>query len=156
MTLTDVRRFCVPRDVVEKTEEALRHAGRDGYELFVLWSGTINGEGFVARTPHVPAQKSYRVRRRELLVRVEGEALHKLNTWLYEAGEILGVQIHAHPADAYHSDTDDNFPIVTALGGVSIVAPDFCRDGLFVEGTAVYRLEPKGWVEQERSLVEVV
>ena len=156
MRLTDVRRFCVSGDVVKKTEEALRHAGRDGYELFVLWSGTINGDGFAVRTPHVPAQKSYNVRGGELLVRVEGEALHKLNAWLYGAGEILGVQIHAHPTDAYHSETDDTYPIVTALGGVSIVAPDFCRDGLFVDGTAVYRLEPDGWIEQEASLVEVV
>jgi hypothetical protein len=151
----DVRRFYVPHEIVTETEEALRHAGRDGYELFVLWSGKIAEGTFSVQTPHVPAQKSYRARG-ELLVRVEGEALHKLNAWLYSEGELLGAQVHAHPGDAYHSETDDTYPIVTELGGVSIVAPDFCRDGLFVDGTAVYRLDRNGWIEQGPSLVWVV
>ena len=34
------------------------------------------------------------------------EELHRLNKWLYENGETLGVQIHTHPTDAYHSATD--------------------------------------------------
>jgi hypothetical protein len=50
----------------------------------------------------------------------------------------------------------NTFPIVTTLGGLSIVAPDFCCKGLFVPGTAVYRLEVQGWVEKDASLVEVI
>jgi hypothetical protein len=155
MTLAELRRFRVPLELVEETEQALREAGRDGYELFVLWTGTIERDSLVVRTSHVPAQKSYRMHD-ELLVRVEGEALHELNTWLYESGEILAAQVHAHPGAAYHSGTDDSYPIVTRLGGISIVTPDFCSEGLFADGTAVYRLEPDGWIEQDRSLVEVV
>ena len=75
--------------------------------------------------------------------------------WLYEAGEMLAVQVHAHPTDAYHSDTDDTYPIVATLGGLSIGVPDFCSRGLFTDSTMIYRLEPKGWVEQPRDLVEV-
>ncbi len=156
MRLSEVRRFQVPQAVVIETEEALQRAGRNGYEAFVLWSGTIEDERFIVCTPHLPKQKSYKLRGRELLVRVEGEALHKLNARLYEARETLGVQVHAHPTAAFHSYTDDTFPIVTTLGGLSIVAPDFCGKGLFVPGTAVYRLEVGGWVEQGPSLVEVI
>ena len=72
------------------------------------------------RTLHIPQQDSYRTEN-GLLVRIQGPALHQLNRSLYESGETLGVQIHAHPTDAYHSETDDAFPIVTALGGISIV-----------------------------------
>jgi hypothetical protein len=156
VTLPDVRRFQVPRDVVVETEGALQHASRDGYEVFVLWSGTIEDDRFVVRTPHLPKQKSYRLRGHELLVRVEGEALHELNARLYETREILGVQVHAHPTTAFHSNTDDTFPIVTTLGGLSIVAPDFCYRGLFVPGTAIYRLEAQGWGQQNLSLIEVI
>jgi hypothetical protein len=102
----------------------------------------------------VPRQRSYKTPD-GLIVRVEGEALHKLNVWLYEKRQLLGVQIHAHPSAAFHSATDDAFPIVTALGGISIVAADFCRSGLLTAQTAVYRLNASGWAEVPLKLVEV-
>jgi hypothetical protein len=154
MTLADVDRFQVPSRIVEHTEEMLRQAGAEGYERFVLWSGCQKGRVFEIRTPHDPKQTSYRLPS-GLCVRVEGEELHQLNAWLYEAGEILAIQVHAHPTEAYHSDTDDTYPIVTTLGGISIVVPDFCRNGLFTQGTAIYRLEPRGWIEQPNGCVEV-
>ena len=154
MTLVDVEQFLVPPEIVEETEEALKRAGSEGYELFVVWSGVQNGTLFEVRTPHVPHQTSYRLSS-GLCVRVEGQELHRLNVWLYEAGETLAIQVHAHPTEAYHSDTDDAYPIVAALGSVSIVTPDFCRNGLFTNGTAVYRLERKGWIKQPNGCIKV-
>jgi hypothetical protein len=145
VSLEHVRRFDVSEEIVRTTEKALQLAGADGYELFVVWSGVLAGEVFTVVTPHVPHQASYKTHE-GLLVRVEGEALHALNAWLHENSEQLAVQVHAHPNDAYHSSTDDTFPIVTELGGLSVVAPRFGRDGLFVEGTAVYRLSDRGWL----------
>ncbi|MDO8717007.1 MAG: hypothetical protein Q7J73_09430 [Dehalococcoidales bacterium] len=154
MTLNIVRCFQVPREIVETTERELRRAGADGYELFVLWSGVIDKDTFIVSTPHVPRQESFRLEGSGL-VRVHGDALHKLNAWLYEAGQMLGVQIHAHPRAAFHSSTDDTFPIVTALGGLSIVAADFCEQGLLAKTTAAYRLFREGWIEQDLSVLEV-
>ncbi len=155
MTLAEVFRFRVPVGIVEDTERALLRAGTDGHELFVLWSGYQDGSLFEVRTPHVPRQTSYRLRD-GLCVRVEGEELHRLNRWLYEAGEILAVQVHAHPSRAFHSATDNTYPIVATVGGLSIVVPDFCRHGLFTGGAAVYRLEHSGWVEKPSNLVQVI
>ncbi|HMI99011.1 MAG TPA: hypothetical protein VK488_04165 [Gaiellaceae bacterium] len=154
MTLEGVEAFSVPEGVIAKTERSLRRAGRDGYELFVLWSGTHNGSSFRVETAHVPEQTSYR-RKGGLCVRVEGEALHKLNVWLFEHKETLGAQVHAHPTDAYHSGTDDTFPIVTTLGGLSLVVPDFCRAGLFA-GSAAYRLSLEGWREDSRPVTRLI
>lgn len=157
MTFEGIETFFVPGNVVADTERSLRGAGRDGYELFVLWSGTREGSSFNVRAAHVPRQTSYRSRR-GLYVRVEGDALHKLNTWLFDNGQVLGAQVHAHPTDAYHSDTDDAFPIVTTLGGLSLVVPDFCRAGLFPK-SAAFRLSLNGWSEDPRpvtKLIEVV
>lgn len=149
MTLETVSRFSAPIGIVEQTEEALRRAGSEGFELFVLWSGRVDGTTFKVSTAHAPAQDSFKTRT-GLLVRVEGEALHSLNSWLYEHSEMLGVQVHAHPDDAYHSETDDSFPIVSTVGGLSIVVPDFARNGLLVEGTATYRLSRSAsWDEVE-------
>jgi hypothetical protein len=144
MTLEAVRTFEIPRSVVAETEVSLQAAGNDGYELFVLWSGVTDADTFRIRTAHVPKQTSYQTED-GLLVRVEGPALHELNMWLFENKEMLGVQVHAHPGDAYHSQTDDTFPIMTVLGGLSIVAADFAWHGLFNRRTAAYRLAKRGW-----------
>ncbi len=154
MTLERVNRFSVPQSVVSSTVRSLRAAGREGYEMFVLWSGHLDGSQFNVRTAHVPAQTSYRLET-GLCVRVDGEALHKLNVWLFDSGESLGAQIHAHPADAYHSETDDTFPIVTMLGGLSLVVPDFCRRGLFVR-SAAYRLTGSGWSKDPRPTEKLI
>jgi hypothetical protein len=154
VTLETVETFSISKDIVAKTEDSLRAAGRDGYELFVLWSGEEEGSCFRVRTAHVPKQISFR-RKGGLSVRVEGEALHKLNVWLFEHEETLGAQVHAHPTDAYHSETDDTFPIVTVLGGLSIVVPDFCRGGLFA-GSAAYRLSRDGWSEASRPISQLL
>lgn len=158
-TLEGIDRFLVPVQIVRETETALRAAGARGLEVFVLWSGVANGRLFEVRCAHLPRQTSYRLEL-GLCVRVEGDELHRLNRWLFDAGERLAVQIHAHPTDAYHSATDDAFPIVTALGGLSVVVPNFGRDGLLGMGTRAYRLGVTGWRALDATelgrLIEVV
>ena len=155
MTLERITRFSVAQEIVRGTEEQLRKAGRDGYELFVLWSGNVERDRFFVRTQHVPKQTSYKLEGGGLCVRVDGDALHELNSWLYENREILGVQVHAHPTEAFHSDTDDTFPIVTVAGGLSVVAPDFCNRDLLGPRSAAFRLIGGIWIEQPLSVIEV-
>ena len=146
MSLQPIQVFEIPARVVGETEEALAGAGKDGYELFVLWTGHVHGTTFEVLRTYVPTQNSYRLDS-GLCVRVEGKELHLLNQWLYNEKQILGIQIHTHPKEAFHSETDDAYPIVTALGGLSIVVPFFCREGLWSRGTVVYRLTEGGWIE---------
>jgi hypothetical protein len=146
MTLEHVARFRVSRSILGRTETELRAAGKDGYELFVLWTGVVTDNVFDVVTPYVPKQTSYRLDT-GLCVRVDGDELHRLNRWLFDTGEILGVQVHSHPTDAYHSETDDTYPIVTLLGGLSIVVAEFGRHGIAGSSTAAYRLSMEGWID---------
>lgn len=143
----------MPPDLLEETEASLRAAGRNGHELFVLWTGRIGGTMFEVHNAHIPRQIAYRSER-GCGVRVNGDELHGLNAWLYEHAQVLGAQIHSHPEDAFHSDTDDTFPIVTADGGISIVTAYFCRDGLLAPSTATFRLTRGGWTSSP-SLVRI-
>jgi hypothetical protein len=154
--LHSVDRFVVRREVLERTESALRGAGEQGCELFALWSGTISDRIFLGTTVHIPEQKAYRLPD-GLLVKVEGPALHRLNVWLYEHDETLGVQVHAHPTHAFHSTTDDTYPIVTETGSLSIVAPYFAKDGVLSRGTACYRLSARGFrrIRHPRRVITV-
>jgi hypothetical protein len=152
VSLRGLKLFTIPSAIVKETEQNLSHAGRRGLELFVLWSGRVHETEFQVRTVHVPLQTSYRLDS-GLMVRVDGDALHQLNSWLYEHEEVLAVQVHAHPTEAFHSATDDTYPIVTAEGSISIVAADFCRHGLFSDSTVVYRLHDQDWLELDPPFV---
>ena len=145
-TLESIRRFVVPAVVVGETDAQLRIAGRERVERFVLWSGVRAQDTFIVRTAHVPRQIAYRFPE-GICVKVDGNELHRLNVWLYEHNEELGVQVHSHPTGAYHSETDDTYPIITVRGGLSLVVPDFGRTGLRGRGVASYRLGISGWEE---------
>lgn len=150
-----VENILVPNRFVVDTSNALQVAGRQHSELFVLWSGRVDGSCFRVENLHVPKQKSYRGED-GLSVVVEGPELHRLNVWLFEHGQIIGVQIHAHPDDAYHSETDDTFPIATTLGSFSIVVPEFARQGLLEARTKVFRLRLDGWIKEDAPKGELI
>lgn len=155
MNLTPFATLHLSRKQVADTEDALLEAGAEGFERFVFWSGRPTGSAeFAVEAVHVPTQRAFKTRK-GLLVRVEGDALHRMNAWLYEHEQVLIAQVHAHPTDAYHSETDDSFPVVTSEGGLSIVVPDFCKHGLITPETAIYRLSTSGWVEDSRVNLEV-
>ena len=158
MTLRGVQQFRIQASAIGETVEAIRSAGQEGYELFVIWSGQLDNDIFTVAQVHIPHQTSYRLDS-GLCVRIDGSELHRLNVWLYEARQVVGVQVHSHPAGAYHSATDDTYPIATLEGSLSIVLPFFGRDGWASSGIAAYRLELGGWLnltDPLSDLIEVV
>ena len=96
MTLEGVRRFRIQASAIVETVEAIRSAGQDGYELFAIWSGTCDDDVFKVAKVHIPRQISYQLDA-GLCVRIDGAELHRLNVWLYEAQQVIGVQVHSHP-----------------------------------------------------------
>jgi hypothetical protein len=146
VSLVAVQAFLAGPTVVADTEKGLREAGKDGYELFVLWTGHIDLDKFVVDHVYVPQQQAFKLDD-GLCVQVDASELHRLNMWLFKEKQLLGVQVHTHPRRAFHSETDDTYPIVTILGGVSVVVPNFCVGGFASPGTVVYRLSEEGWQE---------
>ncbi len=143
---SDITQIVVPRDVCEACHVHLRRVGRAKFEGFALWAGTRGGDIFSVHDALIPAQNGIKAES-GVCVRVESNELHRINVWLYEHGYSVIAQLHSHPTEAYHSDTDDTFPIVTTVGGVSIVVPDFAQRPFELEECAVYRLMPEvGWV----------
>jgi proteasome lid subunit RPN8/RPN11 len=100
----------------------------------------------------VPGQQSFSTPD-GLLVTVPGDALFNVNKLLHERGEILAAQVHTHPSSAYHSETDDHYPMVTLLGSLSIVIPDFARNAPSdIAAWAWYRLkEYSVWAPLEQQ-----
>ena len=143
-TFEAISEFVVPADLCDACDGQLREAGEIGNERFVLWSGVIRDECLMVKTMHVPKQTAYQLAG-GVCVRVDADELHRLNVWLYEHEERLAIQVHSHPTEAFHSDTDDAYPMVTTRGGLSLVVPDFARHGVRGPDTALYRLSSGGW-----------
>jgi hypothetical protein len=150
--LVGVRRFVVPAAVIDPTLDVLAGAGREGHEAFVVWGGTVQDGTLVFTSALVPEQTAHRTPD-GLLVTVTGQALFAVNQEFWRRGELLAGQVHSHPTDAYHSDTDDCFPLATLLGALSVVVPDFARDGRDgIRSWAWYRLVGIGlWAELDRD-----
>lgn len=129
MSLEAVREFVISPELVDQTLEPLQEAGSHGYEAFVLWGGRLDrNERFEFVSAYFPEQTTSRGKE-GLLVMVDGEALFHVNQTFYKRGLILGGQVHSHPTEAYHSETDDAYPLMTLIGGLSGVVPDFGDGG---------------------------
>ena len=156
-----VRHVRVSRSVIENMLESMREFGSHGWELLVLWLGEIeSGTGrATVRQAFVPKQKPI-TSEDGVGYFVGGETLFQLNRDLSETGLRLIAQVHSHPREAYHSDADDRYAIVTAQGGLSLVVPDFGFAPPDPASWAVYRLHGQDWLEVQtkemQSLFEVV
>lgn len=143
--LDHIRTVRVPRPLALEAHAHLQRMGWACSEGFALWAGQAEGDVFHVRRTIIPDQTSDQSLVGTCVI-VDGDELHRINVWLYENAMTLIAQIHSHPAEAYHSATDDAYPIVATSGGLSLVVPDFAKDPFSLARCAVYRLTPRqGW-----------
>ncbi len=148
----------LPSDILEQTGTWLRRVGRRNSEAFVLWAGGFRTpEEFDVTTGIFPEQTSIHSVF-GVGVRVEGEEIRRISRWLYENDKVLLGQVHSHPTQAFHSDTDDYFPLVTAKGQFSVVVPFFGRSALRdLSHCAVFRLSGYGdWKQLSAGQTNVI
>lgn len=137
----------VPRDVIEAVQQHLREAGVAQCEGVAFWAGQLAADVFEVQAALVPAQIQTRSED-GVAVTITGDELFRMNVWLHKNSMTVVAQVHSHPGEAYHSETDDDFSIMTQGGGLSIVVPDFARGPFALETAAVYRLDARGkWRE---------
>jgi proteasome lid subunit RPN8/RPN11 len=151
-----VREIRVPRDVVEAIQQHLREAGSTHREGVAFWAGQIAAEVFEVHAALVPAQIQTRSEE-GVAVMITGDELFRMNVWLHRNHMTVVAQLHSHPGEAYHSDTDNDYSIVTQAGGLSIVVPDFARGPFSLDSAAVYRLDAQGaWSELDAAAAKTL
>lgn len=148
--LLGVRSVEVPMREALHAHSHLQDVGKKGLEGFALWAGVVHGAVFHVRSAIIPAQTGMRARG-QVCVTVSAEELHRINVWLFNQGFTLIAQLHSHPTEAFHSDTDNAFPIATAVGSLSIVVPNFGAGKFALSRCAVYRLTFDGRWKQLSS-----
>ncbi len=129
----------------------LKGAGNKYFEAVALFAGTIEENHAIINKVIFPLQESSRSKH-GLMYTVRGDELHRINTWLYENKLKLIAQIHSHPREAYHSDTDNEFPIVSTVGSLSIVVPNFAQASINHLNWAYYMLQSETkWQELNQA-----
>jgi hypothetical protein len=153
-----IEKVKIGEEILPQTRKWLFKAGINHDEAFVLWAGLFNNyQEFIVTTTIYPKQKSLHTIN-GVGVYVDGEELFKINKWLYENKLILFAQVHSHPTEAYHSNTDDNFPLVNAKGQFSIVIPYYAgTPKIDLTCCAIYRLNNNGiWDAIQKDIIKSI
>jgi len=123
--------------ILESTFSALRECGRGACECAVYWIGPsesnlVNG---VAHPIH---------RRSPFGYEINDDWLTDFWKHLAASKHSVKAQVHTHPGEAFHSATDDNWPIVSQEGFLSIVIPDFATGETSLKNAWIGRLGGDG------------
>lgn len=158
--LSAINNIVLPLEHITSVYEHLRYMGKHGAEGVAVWAGIFSSDQeFVIQKTIIPKQKSF-ISNSGLHYLVDGDEMFRLGELLHASGLSLIAQIHSHPGEAYHSETDDAYPIVTKAGAISIVVPDFASAPFTIENWAVYMLSKSGeWKklpkEKIRNLINI-
>jgi hypothetical protein len=77
---------------------------------------------------------------------VDDEWINSFWMTLADEGAGIRVQVHTHPGAAYHSATDDEFPVIHTPGFLSLVVPNFGLGPIgFENAFLAQRDERGGW-----------
>ena len=111
-------RLKVAGDLLPATFKLLRDCGRSECECVVYWTGPSH-DGAVDNVEHPVHTRS--------AVDYEVENCWLTDFWkrLATAKRSVKAQIHTHPGEAFHSASDDRWPIVSQPRFISIVLPNF-------------------------------
>lgn len=132
----------LPRHVLDETFDRLRSCGGGRRECQALWVGPWSDPERVTRVVHLKHSAS------AVGFTLEDSWLTSFWKSLADAGEGVRVQVHTHPGAAYHSATDDAFPILAVPGFLSLVIPRFALGPTGFDSAFLARLDDDGrWRE---------
>jgi hypothetical protein len=132
----------ISQQLLAETFHRLRECGREGRECQVLWTVSWSKPDVIERVVHPPhASDSYGFQ-------LEGEWLNDFWLALAKSKEGVRVQIHTHPELAFHSLTDDTWPIVHTPGFLSLVIPWFATGTVGFDGAYLCGIDLDGHWQQ--------
>jgi hypothetical protein len=134
--------YTLPRLLLEETFAHFRGCGRGRRECQSLWLSSWAQPEAIVRVVHSKHRAS-----------VGGYVVDDawLNTFWLELGELnmgVRVQVHTHPAEAFHSASDDAYPIIHRVGFLSLVIPSFAMGPVGFDDAYLTEIQSDGsWKE---------
>lgn len=147
--------YIVPSATVAQSLAFLQEQGRFGHEGVVLWPGRLENGACVVSEPIIPKQITG-----PLFYRIPDDETFRIIRHVAEQDQVIPIQVHSHPREAFHSRVDDELAFVQHENAISIVVPDCGRfsQAEFPNRARFYRLRPDNeWVELMNSeITEVI
>lgn len=132
--------------VMRETFRILRTCGAGRRECQVLWTAPWRAPRRITRVIH-PRHAAHRGG-----FRLDDAWLTAFWGQLADRGDGIRVQVHTHPGEAFHSATDDAWPIVHTTGFLSLVIPDFARAEPSLNGAYLCGIDDAGrWCELDAA-----
>lgn len=134
--------YQIAEALLRETFAELRRCGDGQHECQVLWTSPWSDPQRIDRVVH---PKHCRM----------GDGFELNGAWLSAFWRELArtrsgvrVQIHTHPGFAFHSSTDDEWPIVHTPGFLSLVIPRFAQGTADFSSAYLTEIQPDGtWRE---------
>jgi hypothetical protein len=136
-------------NILQETFHTLRGCGRGVCECAVYWTGPSDSN-LVDGVEHPIHQRS------RFGYEINDGWVTDFWKRLTLSKRSIKAQVHTHPTEAFHSATDDNWPIVSQVGFISIVIPRFAVGEPSLDDSWVGRLQPDGTWQRLASAVEAV
>ena len=123
----DEQKVFIPRLVVDKTIKFLQQLGNEGKEGRVFWGGVEAPFGPIyVTTCFIPGISKASLGS----VTVDTSEGAKVVSEARKRGLEIVAQVHSHPGGAFHSCTDDEYAFSYSKRFLSIVVPNFGKDGM--------------------------
>jgi hypothetical protein len=145
-------RYRIPQAFLVETFDHFRRCGDGRRECQVLWTSSWERISGISRVVH-PRHRAHGAG-----FELDQIGLNELWLDLSRRHEGIRVQVHTHPAEAFHSIIDDQFPIIHSIGFLSLVIPDFASGPVGLERAFLTEIQPDGTWREVRisSRLEVV
>jgi hypothetical protein len=136
--------------LIEDTFTHFRECGRGLDECQILWLSSWEFPEVITRVVHP-----------KHVAQGGGFALDDawLNDFWMELGDTnmgIRVQVHTHPQEAFHSPTDDEFPIIHKPGFLSLVIPNFGLGPVGFQDAYLTEIQADGTWQQVSILSRLV
>ncbi len=116
-------RYELASGLLARSQRLLKGAGAKGREAYVVWVGEMEGSKAKALDVWPLAAEATAVH-----ARIPFREVLAISDLLAQRSWFVLAQLHSHPGVAFHSETDNRFPISNQLGFISIVVPNSAGD----------------------------
>jgi hypothetical protein len=144
--------YRIPRRMIEQTFATFRSCGENQRECQLYWLSAWDNPLVLTEVVH-PKHWSSRYG-----LRIESDWINQFWNDMAERGLGVRIQVHTHPSEAFHSATDDAYPLLFDAGFLSLVIPDFAMGPVGFRNAYLTEIQPDGSWQQvaitERIIVD--
>ena len=134
--------YRLPRRMLDETFATFRSCGAGQRECQLYWVSPWDTPFNLTEVVHPQHLSS------KYALSIDGSWINTF--WNDLADRKLGVrvQVHTHPGEAFHSPTDDAYPLIHETGFLSLVIPGFAMGPLGFDDAYLTEIQPDGsWRE---------